>query len=142
MNDFELVGELYKHFGYIPENNELFNPHMIEDDEANFRIKFLQEELNELRKGYEDQDICQIADALVDLVVVALGTAQLHSLPWNELFIEVQRANMSKQRGMKSTRGWSSDLVKPDGWIAPRIFDVIQKTRHERLIKRLEIKQA
>ena len=46
MNDFELVGELYKHFGYIPENNELFNPHMIEDDEANFRIKFLQEEFD------------------------------------------------------------------------------------------------
>src|SRR5581483_5515540 len=45
------------------------------DAEANeFRQKFMQEELDEYREAYENGDMLKAADALVDLVYVAMGT--------------------------------------------------------------------
>ena len=75
------------------------------------------------------QDLPKIADALVDLVYVALGTAHLHGLPWSELFHEVQRANITKERaaadGSNSARKSALDVVKPAGWTGPDIINVL-----------------
>jgi hypothetical protein len=62
----------------------------------------------EERDDNKPTDLPKIADALVDLVYVALGTAHLHRLPWEALFTEVQRANVTKERcgiDHKFTRG-------------------------------------
>ncbi|UIS73819.1 nucleoside triphosphate pyrophosphohydrolase [Pseudoxanthomonas phage PW916] len=111
------------------------------------RIEFMQEELNEFVEGcglvtmensdspgipvlsYEDdgeQDLAKQADALVDLVYVALGTAVMLGLPWDWLWNDVQRANMAKVRGM-TKRGHAVDVTKPPGWQGPqtqRILDL------------------
>lgn len=76
------------------------------------------------------QDLPKIADGLVDLVYVALGTAHLHGLNWPELFAEVQRANMTKERASgshdkRSIRSHSLDVVKPEGFVPPRIVEVL-----------------
>lgn len=103
------------------------------------RIKFLQEELNEFAEGCgldneyhkstesmeivdsgADQDLAAQADALVDLVYVALGTASMMGLPWIELWEDVQRANLSKVRGVKPTRNNKVDVIKPAGWVGPK----------------------
>lgn len=105
-------------------------PHLIPAMTMNFRLKFLQEELTELREGYEADDLPAIADALVDLIVVALGTAALHDLPFNELWDEVQRANMDKQvgEGHKARNEYSRvDLVKPQGWRPPAISRILRE---------------
>ena len=79
----------------------------------------------------ERQDLPKIADALVDLVYVALGTAHLHGFPWAALFAEVQRANMTKERakpdGSDSARGSSFDVVKPEGWRGPAMVEVLMR---------------
>ena len=41
---------------------------------------------------------CDHYDALIDLTYVAMGTAYMMGLPWQDLWDEVQRANMSKVR--------------------------------------------
>src|SRR5687768_5098031 len=82
------------------------------------RIEFLQEELNEFKEGVEEQDLAKQADALVDLVYVALGTADMLGLPWDWLWADVQRANMAKERGI-TKRGHLVDMVKPEGWVPP-----------------------
>lgn len=115
------------------------------------RIEFLQEELNEFVEGcglclYVEptasgyavevtdgemetplpQDLAKQADALVDLVYVALGTAVMLGLPWDWLWDDVQRANMAKVRGM-TKRGHAVDVTKPPGWQGPqtqRILDL------------------
>ncbi len=111
------------------------------------RVEFMQEELNEFIEGcglitmenadspgipvlsYEDdgeQDLAKQADALVDLVYVALGTAVMLGLPWDWLWDDVQRANMAKVRGM-TKRGHAVDVTKPPGWQGPqtqRILDL------------------
>jgi len=87
-----------------------------------YRIDFLQEELNEIDEAYQGDDLHGVADGLVDLVYVALGTAALMGLPWQALWSEVQRANISKVRtpnAAASKRNNSLDVIKPDGWVGP-----------------------
>lgn len=90
----------------------------------NFRVKFLQEELQELRDAHAANDMHGAADALVDLVYVAYGTAIKMGLGpvWDELWANVQGANMAKVRATsagQSKRGSSLDVIKPEGWTPP-----------------------
>lgn len=78
------------------------------------------------------QDLPKIADALVDLVYVALGTAQLHRLPWARLFMAVHRANMRKERAAgtddpRSTRPYALNVVKPAGWRPPDVIGALTR---------------
>ena len=133
MGNFDAVGLLYRHFGYVTEDQEEYIPHHIEDAVAGFRIKFLHEEVMELEQAYINEDLPGIADALVDIVVVALGTAHLHGFPWEELFEEVQKSNMQKQRpqNVQETkisllkRGSATDLIKPTHWKPPGIYETL-----------------
>jgi predicted HAD superfamily Cof-like phosphohydrolase len=83
------------------------------------RIAFLQEELDELKKAAASNDLAAQADALIDLVYVAKGTASLMGLPWELMWLEVHRANMSKERGI-GPRGNALDVVKPKHWQGPK----------------------
>lgn len=61
-----------------------------------------------------------------DIYVLAID---LH-LPWHELWDEVQRANMSKQRATADNHGkrlHEFDIVKPDGWQPPDIVGVLTR---------------
>jgi Phosphoribosyl-ATP pyrophosphohydrolase len=83
------------------------------------RIQCMQEELNEFTKGAVNQDLEEQADALIDLVYFAIGTGNMLGLPWQALWNDVQRANMSKQAGM-GKRGHQVDCIKPQGWVGPQ----------------------
>jgi predicted HAD superfamily Cof-like phosphohydrolase len=82
------------------------------------RIACLREELEELILAANNQDLPEMADALVDLVVFAKGTAVMMGLPWAALYDDVMRANMAKVRGV-GHRGHKVDLIKPLGWRGP-----------------------
>ena len=89
-----------------------------------YRRNFLLEELFELERAHAAGNLSEFADALVDLIYVALGTASLAGLPFNEHWAEVQRANMTKERAASSSdprskRKHHLDVVKPAGWTAP-----------------------
>lgn len=82
------------------------------------RIDFLQEELTEFIQACESQDLAEQADALVDLVYVAMGTAYMLGLPWDALWNDVHAANMRKVPGV-GKRGHAIDCIKPPGWVGP-----------------------
>lgn len=87
-----------------------------------FRFNFLREELDEGLQAIQDGNPEEIVDALVDLVVIAVGTADLFSVDFNKAWNEVYKANMNKKVGIKESRPNKfglPDLIKPDGWIAP-----------------------
>lgn len=88
------------------------------------RIDFLQEELNEFTAASNKQDIAELADALIDLVYVAKGTAISMGLPWDQLWDDVQRANMSKVPGA-TKRGHRVDATKPNGWKGPATLSIL-----------------
>jgi len=84
-----------------------------------FRIKFLEEEMNELSTAETADDV---VDALIDLCVVAIGTLDLFDVSANIAWDRVHEANMNKQVGIKESRPnplGLPDLVKPEGWTAP-----------------------
>ena len=87
-----------------------------------FRFDFLQEEINEGRAAIDDKNAEEVVDALIDLVVVAIGTLDLFDIDTRKAWDEVHSANMTKERGMKETRKneyGAPDLIKPEGWTAP-----------------------
>ena len=99
-------------------------PQFLDQETMDFRINFLIEELEEIKLGYKNKDIAEVADGLIDLTVVAMGTAYLMGLPWNWMWDEVLRANLAKERvthAGESKRGSSLDLKKPECWRPPDI---------------------
>lgn len=88
-----------------------------------FRVNFLQEELDELKAARNADDV---VDALIDLCVVAIGTLDAYNVNSYMAWDKVHAANMAKEVGIKASRPnplGLPDLVKPDGWEAPEHFD-------------------
>jgi len=84
-----------------------------------FRIRFLQEELDEMRNTDDPEEI---TDALIDLCVVAIGTMDALEIDASKAWDVVHDANMSKEVGIKASRPnplGLPDLIKPEGWVAP-----------------------
>jgi hypothetical protein len=87
-----------------------------------FRANFLQEELDELKKADNADDV---VDALIDLCVVAIGTLDAFNVDAYKAWDEVLQANMKKEVGIKEGRPnplGLPDLMKPAGWTAPSHF--------------------
>lgn len=96
-----------------------------------FRRKFLQEELDEMKKAMDEFDAGNIdgqtaaddiVDALIDLCVVAIGTLDAYDVDAHESWNRVHQKNMEKEVGIKASRPnplGLPDLVKPEGWTAP-----------------------
>lgn len=124
LSNYEDVCAFHEKFG-LTYNGK---PRNLDMQTMNFRRIFLQEELTEFGLAAENNDMEGMADALVDLVYVAMGTAYMMGLPWQQLWDEVQRANMTKVRAdneTQSKRGSSLDVIKPAGWKAPDIKGVL-----------------
>lgn len=99
------------------------------------RIEFMYEELREFEDSAQAvdtvvngeavyQDMEGMADALVDLVYVAIGTAVMMGLPWQQLWDDVHRANMAKVLGA-TKRNHRVDLMKPEGWVGPKTSEIL-----------------
>ena len=82
------------------------------------RSRFLTEEANEFMHAASSGDLVGVADALADVVYVALGTAYKMGLPFEAIWPAVQNANMKKVKGI-TKRGNAVDAVKPAGWVGP-----------------------
>lgn len=118
--------------GNVHEFHEKFGLPLGKDDQLTnnldatvFRLKFLQEELDELEEALGDGDRVKAFDALLDLAYVAYGTALflgVDSAQWAAGMRAVHNCNMAKVRVAKaedSKRGSAYDVKKPDGWVGP-----------------------
>jgi predicted HAD superfamily Cof-like phosphohydrolase len=95
-------------------------PQPLTKELSDFRVGFMQEELDEYKAAVADGDLTKQADALVDLVYVALGTALSQGFPWQVIWNLVHEANMRKVRVESPDQGRNQfDVVKPEGWESP-----------------------
>lgn len=118
------IAEMYQKFGFTVNMRGTILPRHI----LMSRAEFLQEELDELKEAIESGDLLNQIDALIDLVVVAKGTAAMMGLRWKYHWDEVHRANMMKQPGNREKRpNLSEDLIKPPGWYGPDHLQIIEK---------------
>ena len=84
-----------------------------------FRIAFLQEELDEMKNATTADDV---VDALIDLCVVAIGTLDAYDIDAELAWNRVHEKNMEKNPGIKPSRPNPlnlPDLIKPTEWEAP-----------------------
>lgn len=130
-DNFTDIGMFHEKFGLHNVTFHGAGPQEVDWELFEFRYKFLKEELEEFWTAYLENNSVEIFDALLDLVVVAMGTAHLFGFPWQEGWDEVQRANMSKVRakadGSDSKRGSAWDIVKPEGWTPPDHAPILRK---------------
>ena len=92
MTNFEKVGLFMKTFGQEVKTKPELSNHKIND----LRISLINEELEELKKAIEDNDILEVADALTDILYVAYGAGHAFGINLDKCFNEVQESNMSK----------------------------------------------
>ena len=107
-------------------------PSLPELEILQLKLNHLHEELQEIENGVDMKDLEQVFDGIIDLVYVSLGLAYFCNLPFNEGWQRVHWANMQKiraQRPEDSKRGSTFDIIKPDGWQAPRLDDLIRKEK-------------
>lgn len=112
-----------------------------------FRLNFLQEELDEAKSAFAKLTDLQtseihpdartlavhdagddVVDAMIDLCVVAIGTLDAFEVDSYEAWNRVLTANMAKTPGIKPERPnplGLPDLIKPEGWKAPTHMDNI-----------------
>lgn len=141
---FNKIKQFHTKFGLV--NNE--GPTFLSAEEYKFRIRAMAEELFEYLDAVylgvdisaqiqhvvamldrlelrESPDGQEQLDALVDLCVFTMGTAERQGFNFDGAFDRVMAANLAKElagSNENSKRGFSRDLVKPAGWEAPN-FD-------------------
>jgi len=113
--DIEDLHEKFKKLGAIQEYS---SKTMLE------RVSFIQEETQELIDAICKDDQEEVLDALVDLCVVAMGSAWWSGYDFESAWNEVHKANMAKEAvegQIKAERNMQYDLNKPEGWEKPNL---------------------
>ena len=119
MSIFDDMRDMHKKYGV---NDWMAANPQHHKEYLNFRIKFLNEELDETTLAFMDGDAEEVVDGLIDLIVVAAGTLDALGVDGQLAWDQVQKANMSKEVGVKPSRPnplGLPDLIKPEGWQAP-----------------------
>ena len=128
MDMFQMVADFHKKFGLEPTNQ----PDFPFEEIWILKNNHMQEELNEIRAAAINGNLEEYFDGLIDIVYVALGAAYLAGLPFEQGFLRVHQANMTKIRALRqedSKRGSTYDIVKPPGFVAPTLTDLIRKEK-------------
>jgi predicted HAD superfamily Cof-like phosphohydrolase len=122
-NWFEDVKDFHRAFGQrIGEEPELAQ----DFTERNLRCSLMDEEFNEYIEAENKHDLVGVADALADIIYIALGTAISYGIPLDKVFEEVHRSNMAKLVDGKVLRRADGKVQKPDGWKAPDIAGILE----------------
>lgn len=93
-------------------------PGMLTEDRQEMRMALIYEETKELEIALAKEDVPEVADALADLIYVAIGMAIEMGIDLNEVWRVVQAANISKASGPKREDG---KQLKPEGWKPPNV---------------------
>lgn len=114
------IAGMHRYYG-VNEKVQEFDKEKLQQF-LNFRMSFLDEELNETKKAVREKNAEEIVDGLIDLCVVAIGTLDSMGIDSYDAWNKVLRANLQKKVGVKPERPnplGLPDLIKPDGWKAP-----------------------
>lgn len=87
-----------------------------------FRMKMIQEEVDETNDAIKNKDPQEIVDGLIDMCVFAIGTLDAFGIDAHKAWDQVHNANMAKEPGVKPSRPnplGLPDLIKPEGWEGP-----------------------
>lgn len=130
--------EMVREFNALAEMEMPTTPTLQPQAVRNLRMDLMEEELWEFyhATGGDDGGIDQrrvgslpdIADAIGDIVYVAVGAAQRYGIDLRPIMREIHAANMRKRgKDGKMIRRADGKILKPDGWVGPDIAGVLRK---------------
>jgi|DEB0MinimDraft_10_1074344.scaffolds.fasta_scaffold127876_2 predicted HAD superfamily Cof-like phosphohydrolase len=99
-------------------------PQIPSEIERQLRWDLITEEVSELGEAWQSDDLVDIADALADLIYVAIGMALTYGIPLHHVWDEVQRSNMDKLGGGRREDG---KILKPANWEPPKIRECLRQ---------------
>lgn len=115
------------------------NPRRLPMGLRSFRYNRLKEEMTEYILAFEQDLQTEQFDGLIDLIYIALGTIHLHGWDFYRGWSRVHSANMAKTRASEKHPGKYGnplgddnapcDIVKPPGWTAPDLSDLVCNQR-------------
>ena len=121
-SNFELVGDFMESM----EQDVLIRPSFPEDSVQRLRLDLIEEELDELQYGIDNQDMVEVADTLTDLLYVVYGAGHAFGIDLDDCFKEVHKSNLSKLgpdfRPIKREDG---KVLKPDTYFPPDLKTVL-----------------
>lgn len=97
---------------------------------AERRIEMLREEVNELEDAVADIDIVEYADAIADIIYVALGAAVEAGIDIEPVIEEVIDSNNTKidwERGQPWARHDNGKIAKTERYSPPNIAPLLER---------------
>jgi predicted HAD superfamily Cof-like phosphohydrolase len=91
--------------------------------------RLIGEEVNEFWDAVDRKDDIEIFDALLDIIVVAIGAGISAGYPMQYGWDEVVLSNMRKidPSTRKVARREDGKILKPDGWKPPNLLKVMER---------------
>ena len=132
---FKDVEEFMIKFRQSPPVNQIM-PVVCNEETYKLRMALIAEEVLELRTAWHNKNLAELADAVCDLIYVTIGMAVACGVDIRPVWKAIQEANMTKipyneelaeklrAKGEKVPVG---KTLKPPGWTAPDIEEIIQQ---------------
>jgi hypothetical protein len=125
-NEFvRLVAELHSYVGYSAATV----PNIGSEDRRRLWLSLFREEVGELESAILHEDIVQVSDAIGDCLYVLFGASLAFGLPIEDIYREIHRANMSKDRIVGSDGpgvGEEIKLRKGTRYVAPALQEILK----------------
>lgn len=123
-----LVRDVYQFNQEIIGTEQPTSPQILNRERLLFALTAMYEELNEFTVANNCNNVGEALDAMIDLIYFALGRCYemgISEEQFNKCWKMVQEKNMAKKRGIKN-RGTSQDAMKPEGWQAADLSEVLK----------------
>jgi len=92
------------------------------------RISLIEEEIGETLQALSEDNLVEIADGIIDSIVVLLGTAISYGIDVRPIWDEIHRSNMAKVGGPVREDG---KRLKPGGWTPPKVRGLLLEQMEE-----------
>lgn len=99
------------------------SPSTIDEDSYKLRYNLMLEEVNEYLEACKNEDIVEVADAIVDMMYILYGFVLAHGLSdvIFDMFEEVHKSNMSKLENGKVLRRTDGKIMKGSEYFKPNL---------------------
>ena len=93
----------------------------LKNDQVKLYMNLIKEEFEETSKAFNEDDLVELADGLVDMVWVIMGMCNSTGINFDKVWTEVRASNMSKFVDGKFVKNESGKILKPEGYFKPNI---------------------
>tara|TARA_Y100000389_G_scaffold204925_1_gene260893 strand:- start:4470 stop:4847 length:378 start_codon:yes stop_codon:yes gene_type:complete len=101
-------------------------PKIAQSDQENLYMDLIAEEYAELVTAMSNNDIIESADAIADLIWVAIGLASTIGIPFDRVWNEVKRSNDSKTvNGTLIKNPETGKVMKPPTFSEPDLDPIL-----------------